>query len=149
MAIRVCAALISVALLAGATARAQDAQTAPAQATPALCQTVGGTGSLEAELLFGRNIEGKATVTEAQWSDFLAKEVTPRFPDGLTVLQASGQWRDSETSRIVHEPSFIVMILAPNAPDTLTHLSEIRTAYKTRFHQQSVGLTLSQTCVDF
>ena len=144
MATRLCAALISVVLLAGATARAQDAQT-----PPALCQAVGGTGSLEAELLFGRNIEGKGTVSDAQWSDFLGGEVTPRFPDGLTVFQASGQWRDSETGQIVHEPSFIVMILAPNSPDTLTRLSEIRTAYKARFHQQSVGLTVSQTCVDF
>jgi len=141
---RLCAALIGFGLLAGAPARAQDAQ-----AAPALCQTVGGSGSLEAELLFGRNIEGKGTVSDAQWSDFLGSEVTPRFPDGLTVFKASGQWRDSDTKRIVHEPSFIVMILAPNAPDTLTRLSEIRTAYKTRFHQQSVGLVLSQTCVDF
>jgi len=144
MTIRLCAALIGFGLLAGTAAQAQDAQT-----TPALCQTVGGSGSLEAELLFGRNIEGKGTVSDAQWSDFLGTEVTPRFPDGLTVFKASGQWRDSDTKRIVHEPSFIVMILAPNTPDTLTRLSEIRTAYKTRFHQQSVGLVLSQTCVDF
>ena len=144
MATRLCAALICAVLLAGTTVRAQDAQTAPA-----LCRTVGGTGSLEAELLFGRSIEGQGTVTDAQWSDFLGREVTPRFPDGLMVFEASGQWRDSETKQIVHELSWIVMILAPNAPDTLTRLSEIRTAYKARFHQQSVGLTLSQTCVDF
>ena len=144
MTIRLCAALIGIGLLAGATAQAQDAQTASS-----LCQTVGGNGSLEAQLMFGRNIEGKGTVSDAQWSDFLGKEVTSRFPDGLSVFKASGQWRDTDTKQIVHEPSFIVMILAPNSPDTLTRLSEIRTAYKTRFHQQSVGLTLSQTCVDF
>jgi hypothetical protein len=135
--------LLCLTLPAASTARGQEA------ADAALCRTVGGTGSLEAELLFGRSIEGKGTVSNIQWSDFLAKEVTPRFPDGLTVFNTTGQWRDSETKQIVHEPSFIVLILAPNSPDTLTRLSEIRTAYKIRFHQQSVGLTLSPTCVDF
>ncbi|MFE0753000.1 DUF3574 domain-containing protein [Inquilinus sp. NPDC058860] len=145
MATRFGAALICAALLTGTMALAQD----DAQTVPALCRTVGGTGSLEAELLFGRNIQDKGTVSDSQWSDFLGREVTPRFPDGLTVFEASGQWRDGESGRIVHEPSWIVMILAPNTPDTLARLSEIRTAYKARFQQQSVGLTLSQTCVDF
>jgi len=145
MILRLCSTLLCVGLLAATQARAQDTQAAPG----ALCQSIGGSGSLEAELLFGRNIENKATVSDTEWSDFLGREVTPRFPDGLTVLDAAGQWRDSQTGRIVHEPSFIVMILAPNTPDTLAHLSEIRAAYVKQFHQQSVGLTLAQTCVDF
>ena len=33
---------------------------------------------------------------DAAWDAFLADTVTPRFPDGLTVLDARGQWRDSE-----------------------------------------------------
>ncbi|WP_238578574.1 DUF3574 domain-containing protein [Inquilinus limosus] len=102
---------------------------------------------LQAELLFGRSIEGRANVSDAQWSDFLGREVTPRFPDGLTVFEASGQWRDGET--IVREPSFVVLILAPHAPDTLARLAEIRAAYKSRFRQQSVGLALAPACVDF
>ena len=45
------------------------------------------------DLMFGRNIGGRLGVTEARWSRFLADEITPRFPDGLTVVDASGQWR--------------------------------------------------------
>src|SRR5258705_1383008 len=45
------------------------------------------------ELMFGRNIAGRLRVGEAAWSRFLAREITPRFPDGLTVLDAAGQWR--------------------------------------------------------
>src|SRR5258707_8051902 len=44
------------------------------------------------ELMFGRSIAGHLRVGEAAWSRFLAREITPRFPDGLTVLDAAGQW---------------------------------------------------------
>jgi hypothetical protein len=135
--------LLCLALPTVSTARGQEASDAM------LCRSIGGDGVLQAELLFGRNIEGRANVSDAQWSDFLGQEVTPRFPDGLTVFEAAGQWRDSETGQVVREPSWIVMILAPGTPDTLTRLSEIRAAYIDRFRQQSVGLTLARTCVDF
>jgi hypothetical protein len=138
---RLVLALLCLAL--PSAARGQEA------ADTALCRSIGGDGVLQAELLFGRNVEGRTTVSEAQWSDFLGREVTPRFPDGLTVFEAAGQWRDSVTLQVVREPSYIVMILAPNTPDTLARLAAIRTAYVSRFRQQSVGLTLAPTCVDF
>jgi Protein of unknown function (DUF3574) len=45
---------------------------------------------LRAELIFGRSIKGAATVTEFAWRRFLDEEVTPRFPDGFTVLTVAG-----------------------------------------------------------
>ncbi len=33
----------------------------------------------------------------------LAAEVTPRFPDGLTVVEAGGQWRDGKGAIGSHE----------------------------------------------
>lgn len=134
-------ALLCLALPIVPSARGQE--------ETALCRSIGGDGVLQAQLMFGRDIEGRAAVSDAQWSDFLGGEVTPRFPDGLTVFEAAGQWRDSETRQVVREPSWIVMILAPNTPNTLARLSEIRAAYVGRFRQQSVGLTLAPTCVDF
>ncbi|WP_162240526.1 DUF3574 domain-containing protein [Bradyrhizobium viridifuturi] len=104
---------------------------------------------MQAELMFGRQIAGRGRVSEAQWSDFLKREVTPRFPDGLTLLRASGQWRDPDTGRIAREQSFVVRIIAAETPETLARLKEIGSAYKQRFHQQSVGLTLSTTCASF
>ena len=35
----------------------------------------------------------KGAVTELEWQIFLRDEVTRRFPDGLTVWEAEGQWR--------------------------------------------------------
>ena len=55
---------------------------------------------IEVELLFGRNIGGKLGVSEAQRRAFLAREVSPRFPDGLTVFDTAGQWRDAKTKAL-------------------------------------------------
>lgn len=141
-----CAALILavawLVLVAGIdTSTAEDAATS--------CQLINGKSMMQAELLFGRRIAGHGRVSDAQWSDFLLREVTPRFPDGLTQLRASGQWRDPDTGRITHEPSFVVRIIAAETPETLARLTQISTAYRQRFRQQSVGLTLSTTCASF
>jgi Protein of unknown function (DUF3574) len=100
-----------------------------------------------ADLLFGRNIGGRLGVTEKRWSQFLAAEITPRFPDGLTVVDAAGQWRDAEKKRIVREPSKLVTIIMP--ADAQEKLDAIVAAYKRRFRQQSVGVVIRPACVSF
>lgn len=68
---------------------------------------------LEIDLMFGRNIEGEVGVSEEQWTDFVASEISPRFPQGQSVDDALGQWRDGETNAIVKEPSKDVQIIVP------------------------------------
>jgi hypothetical protein len=99
---------------------------------------------LVAELLFGRT-----GVSEARWAQFLATEITPRFPDGLTVLDARGQWRNPATGRIARERSKVVMIAMPPGADNDSRLQQVIDAYKTRFKQQSVGLIVRPACVSF
>ena len=75
--------------------------------TPATTATMQGdaarpaqaAGWVRSELYFGVGEERGAgereqanTISDAQWRAFLDKEVTPRFPDGLTVFDAYGQW---------------------------------------------------------
>jgi hypothetical protein len=102
-----------------------------------------------AELLLGRKIGDRLAVSETQFLNFLDREITPRFPDGLTVYDARGQWRDQERNRIVREPSKVVMIVLPGKPEDMARLSEIAEAYKKRFKQQSVGIMLRPACVMF
>ena len=102
-----------------------------------------------AELLFGRKIGDRLGVSEREFLNFLDREITPRFPDGLTVYDARGQYRDSERNRIVREPSKVVMIVLPGNPEDMARLNEIADAYKKRFRQQSVGIVLRQACVSF
>ena len=102
-----------------------------------------------AELLLGRKIDDRLGVSEREFLNFLDHEITPRFPDGLTVYDARGQWRDPKRNRIVREPSKVVMIVLPGKPEDMARLTEIAEAYKKRFKQQSVGIVLRPACASF
>src|SRR5438309_1979383 len=86
-----------------------------------------------AELMFGRNIGDRLGVSEAQWSRFLDREISSRFPDGLTVVDASGRWNDRARKRIVREPSKIVTIMLRDDDKDRRRLDEIIAVYKSRF----------------
>jgi len=126
-----------------------------AAASPVVAQTPAfschGTQQAKAvaELLFGRDIGQHVGVSEAAWARFVAREMTPRFPDGLTITDATGQWRDRDSGRIVREPSKHVEIVLPGNDDDAARLDAIATAYKQQFHQQSVGIIVRPACVSF
>jgi Protein of unknown function (DUF3574) len=102
-----------------------------------------------AELMFGRNIGGRLGVNEAEWSRFLDNEILSRFPKGLTVINAAGEWRDEASKRIVREPSKVVQIVLPGEGDDIARLNEIAAAYKRRFKQHSVVMIVRPACVSF
>lgn len=98
---------------------------------------------LDIELMLGR---GKAN--ESRWAQFLAREVTPRFPDGLTVYETTGQWRDPATKTISRERSRVLRIIVPidSAPDKIAAVAEV---YKMQFRQKSIGIVTRQVCASF
>ncbi|WP_434614227.1 DUF3574 domain-containing protein [Azospirillum sp. B2RO_4] len=139
-------AALAFLLLSGPAA----AQLAPAPAvSPSACEAYAAGAMIEAQLFFGRNIGNELGVSDREWTDFLDREVTPRFPNGLTVVEASGHWRDIQTGHLVREPSKILTLLADGDPATLRLIHEIVDLYKDRFHQQSVGLAIRPVCVSF
>jgi hypothetical protein len=101
------------------------------------------------ELMFGRNVRGRSASGEAAWARFLAREITPRFPDGLTVLDAAGQWRDPASGRLARERSRLVIIVTAADPPADDRIAAIVAAYKQRFHQKSVGVVTSPVCAAF
>ena len=128
---------------------ATAAETAAGAQTPALsCH-----GTLQpkqvAELLFGRDIGRKVGVSETAWARFVAREITPRFPDGLTITDTIGQWRDRTDGTIIREPSKHVEIVLPGNGDDETRLDAIAKAYKREFRQDSVGVIVRSACVAF
>jgi hypothetical protein len=102
-----------------------------------------------AELLFGRDVGNRLGVSETAWSRFVAHEMTPRFPDGLIVTDAVGQWHDTIHGTIMGEPSKRVEIVLPGGDDDEARLDAIVKAYKDEFHQQSVGVIVRPACVAF
>jgi hypothetical protein len=101
------------------------------------------------ELYFGTQRPGGAPVTEAEWGAFLNEEVTPRFPDGLTVLTGNGQWRNS-AGVITRETSALLIVLYEPSVEKEAAIEDIRAAYKDRFDQESVmRVDAGLQCVSF
>jgi hypothetical protein len=99
------------------------------------------------ELMFGRNVRSGGS--DAAWAGFVAREITPRFPDGLTVLEAAGQWRDPAAGRLVRERSKLVIIVTPTDASADGKVAAIVAAYKQRFRQKSVGVITTAVCAAF
>lgn len=88
-------------------------------------------------LFLGRDIPGGGTVSDADWASFLEEVVTPRFPQGLTVWHADGQWLD-EAGRTVREAVLVVEVLHPPGSEHDRAVSEIAEEYRRRYRQEAV-----------
>lgn len=100
-----------------------------------------------AELYLGRNMGDRLGVSDDDFRRFLDEELTPRFPDGLTVLDAAGQWRGQ--AGLVREPSKVVVIVLPGKPDDRARLAAAGEAYKARFRQEAVLTLVTPSCARF
>lgn len=131
-------AALAALLLLGACA-------APVPACPP-----GTAAATVAEAYFGRNVAGRAAVSEDEWRGFLADAVTPAFPDGLTALDGLGQWRSPE-GRIVQEASKVLVVVLPGADASAARarMRPVEEEWKRRFRQQSVMTVYRAACVGF
>ena len=101
------------------------------------------------DLYFGRDIPGRAPLTDAEWAAFAREQITPRFPDGFTVIDAHGQWLNPDTQTTGAEPAKLVSIAAPSSTDLAARIDAITAAYRKQFHQFAVGVTTQQVCGAF
>jgi hypothetical protein len=99
-------------------------------------------------LHFGTARPGGGEVSAVEWDEFLRDVVTPRFPEGLTVWRASGQWR-SQRGTIVREPSYVLAIVHPRNARTDAAIAAIVREYKARFAQDAVLRVESGSCISY
>ena len=132
----VACALAALAVFVPVSVRAEEACRAPAQSKLAI------------ELMFGRNVEGRLVVTDRAWTRFVADEVTPRFPEGFSVVDASGQYRNARGG-IAFEPSKLMVIVAAEGAQTEDSVAAIVAAYKMKFNQRLVGVLTRVVCASF
>lgn len=106
------------------------------------------TAMVRDTLYFGRSEPSGGVVADGEWKRFLDDVVTPRFPDGLTVFDATGQWR-GKSGVLVQERSVVVTIL--HAPDeaSTSAVREIAAEYRRRFGQEAVLRERTATCARF
>jgi hypothetical protein len=89
------------------------------------------------ELYCGRSKPDGGIVSDDEWEKFLVDVVTPRFPDGFTILKGTGQYRE-KSGRIISEPSNVLVFLYENRKESRPKIEEIRAAYVKQFSQESV-----------
>ncbi|MDE2788056.1 MAG: DUF3574 domain-containing protein [Chloroflexota bacterium] len=102
----------------------------------------------ELNVYFGLEKGSGGTVSEEEWQSFLADTVTSHFPDGLTALDARGQWFDTGAGRLYRESTKLLNVLVPaDAADPgVDAVRTISDVYKQRFEQQAVFYTSLPAC---
>jgi hypothetical protein len=101
------------------------------------------------ELFFGRSVPGGGEVSDQAWDDFLAQVVTPTLPNGYTVFDAVGAWRNPTSGRSVHERTKVLLVALPDASAGAAAVARIRSAYQVQFHQTLVGMIAAPACGSF
>jgi hypothetical protein len=99
---------------------------------------------IQVNLYFGRNIGTTGRVSNRQFNQFLRDEITPRFPDGLTVYDAKGQFLDS-INRLIREPSKVVSLILEDTQANENSINQIIGTYKQKFQQESVLAVVDET----
>jgi Protein of unknown function (DUF3574) len=110
--------------------------------------TISSSEFARTELFFGLSRKNGPNITEEQFSAFVDTVVTPRFPDGLTLLSGQGQFRGSDCV-IIKEGSKLLILLHGGTEEESNDVEDIRTEYKNQFQQESVLRTDSINCVGF
>jgi hypothetical protein len=94
--------------------------------------------ALQATLYFGMTSRDGSGVSEQEWADFLRTVVTPRFPNGFTVVGGYGQWRNGKKDEIIKEDSRMLVLTYVAGRKNEAKVDEIKAAYTKRFRQDAV-----------
>ena len=100
---------------------------------------------LRTTLYFGMD-RPKGSVSELEFQMFLRDEVTTRFPDGLTVWDADGQWRDPSGS-VDHENAKVLLLVHPDTGAARGSVQAVIERYRKLFEQESVLWETARVCV--
>ncbi|MGW0562106.1 DUF3574 domain-containing protein [Streptomyces sp. NPDC003016] len=110
-----------------------------------------GEAYVETRLFFGtERPDGGPDVTDEQFMGFVDRQVTRGFPEGLTVQDGRGQWRDADGT-IGRERSYELILLYPasQAETRDARIERIRDAYERAYAQESVARLDEPTRADF
>ncbi len=88
-------------------------------------------------------------VSEADWRGFLDREVTPRFPGGLSVVDVYGQWQGKNQAMPERLRSKLLIIDYPNTAENRAKIEAIRSAWKQKTGDQSVMRVTEAADVSF
>ena len=113
------------------------------------CPIASESPSVSVTLYFGRAIAGRGPVTDAEWNGFVQSDLAPRFPDGFTVTDAAGQWRNPATGLAEHEQTKIVQAVIKPGSTVSSDVGMVSDAYRQLFRQDAVGVVTNSVCAAF
>ncbi len=143
------------ALLAGCGGYRDPAPLPPAKTAPTLTGDPAHPGRtsgwVDTRLYFGMGPADhpEQGISQAQWRAFLDREVTPRFPDGLSVVDLYGQWQGKGQAAPERLRSKVLIIDYPDSAENRDKIEAIRAAWKTMTHDQSVMRVTQAADVSF
>lgn len=117
--------------------------------TVASCAAGGGAPIRMFELYFGRAVDGRGDVTDAEWKMFRDEVISPNLPSGYTVLDGTGAWLNPRTHATVTETTKILIVASPDTAASMASVQRVRAAYEKEFKQVSVGMTTHLACGSF
>jgi hypothetical protein len=134
--------ICAVVVMAGCAGRASPST------SPSPSCAIGDTALVRDVLYFGRNRPGGGAVTDDEWQTFLDQVLTPRFPAGLTVVAATGQWK-GKSGLVEQERSDVVTVFHSGDEAARRAVMEVVVEYKRRFRQEAVLRERMPTCARF
>ena len=103
---------------------------------------------IKEELYFGLSKLGGKTIYEVEWQQFLNRVITPRFKDGLTVVDANGQYLNSSGVLVKEKSKLIILIYEENSTKNKM-VKDTISNYKQTFQQEAVLRVTSNVKVSF
>jgi len=104
---------------------------------------------VETDLYFGLNKPDGTTITEQEWNLFEQNEVCAVFKQGSTVVNATGNWFNPVSNKLITEPTKVVICVHPKTTSFSKQIDSLRQRYKTVFRQQSVLRVDKKATVSF
>jgi hypothetical protein len=148
---RICPALLVPVLALALSGCEHKVVTAQTPVAPTVAPTLTGDaahpgqtqGWVDTKLYFGLDSISQTSypgrgISETQWQAFLDREVTPRFPAGLSVVDVYGQWQRKGASTPGRLRSKMLIIDYPDTQENRDKIETIRSAWKKMTGDQSV-----------
>ena len=123
---------------------------APGPAASAARCEPGDSALVRDVIYFGRNRPDGGVVSDVEWRGYLDSVVTPRFPDGLTVVEAHGQWRGrGRGGTVEREQAKVLTLFHPDDAVSRRAVDELAAEYKRKFGQEAVLRERVAACARF
>lgn len=108
----------------------------------------GGDGPLIVARLYLGQSNAAGAIPPQQFDEFIDTVVTPKFPDGLTLIPANGRWRAPDNT-LVRERTIVLELIYPDNETGRTNVLAVIEQYKQRFRQHAVLLVVEHPSVSY